>query len=405
MSRVEILDDNGNPIPREEYERRQSTHHQSGKGGKSYEIPDRVMDNIVKRSDKYWSELLGRKIHFDMSKIDVAYSTVSDTALFRNEFLKGYFLRPPVVVDAYAGIGMDTISFLFNLYYRNEKSVKKIYTVENYDSDENKGRNNRLINNVQRFINVMDEKLADEARANGRASLSPGDFLASRIEFHLNGTEAFFKKCKNFKVDPVTEIDLLYIDPPWTLPNPYTNSGENGEATPDELFQFIYDSIFEHLIRQKIEVRVACIKTRFPWENVAPLLDLLEENIPDKKKRYSHAVTVECTPFKGTYYFHVIKTAEAEYGKWEQSDLYQWAYATRNIMNGDRVHHRAVQYTEDGEREVAVMDPKKKHVWEARLDPQRQPPRRYSPGQDRGVESDVAAILKAMHERLQRLEG
>jgi hypothetical protein len=366
---VEIYDDDGNPINKKDFTERKKTAIDHVPHGKPYKIPKRVMDTIVARTNNYWSILLGSQVHFKIAEIDLAFMTTSDTALFRNTFLSGFFVHPPVVVDAYAGIGMDTISFLYNLFCRPEIGIKCIYSVENSDDE---ARNERLQYNVQEYIRAK-EGIPDNA-------MIPvtGESLGSRVEFYLNGTEKFFEKCKHFKVNPVTSIDLLYIDPPWKLSG-RPNSGANGEATSSELLNFLYDTILKHLVEHDVKVRMVCIKTRFTWEECRPFLDILRAHMKNQTDEFTHTTTIKNKPFKNVYYFHVIKTNEADYGEWQQSQVFQMAYDTmkKKQEEGTEDPHNIVRYTKDGQVEIINSD---------RLRDGKMDYKRHTPGEEDGEE-------------------
>lgn len=364
---IKILDDEGNSISDETYADKIRERKVSSKPGKSYKIPQHIMQRIRDRTDLYWSVILDQPVHFEQSEVDVAYTTASDVALFRNGYMSSFFFNPPVVVDAYAGIGFDTISFLYNLYFKNGDNVKRIYSVEN---DDDTDRNSRLIHNVTEFVRLKDEQ------------------LAHRIEFFLNGTEKFFQQCKYFAVEPVDSIDLLYVDPPWTLPF-RPNSGENGEATPQELLEFMYDTIFRHLIENRIRVKVVCIKTRFDWKHCEPIMDILRAHIKEPTEQFTHTTTVESTPFNHTFYFHIIKTLEAEYGKYQQSDVFKFAYGTGSEKDraSFRDRHKVVRHTRDGPEVVADTHPGQDRAYQIPK-PGGSPDRPYRPSMDPGTKHD-----------------
>ena len=372
--------------------------------GKKYRIPAQKLQKMKNWLNVYWSTLLDTEIHFKVAEQDWAYMTLPDTALFRNTFLSSFFFEPPVIVDAYAGVGMDSISFLYNLYWGSNEGIKMLYTVENYDDE---ARNQRLADNVQLFINKRDPSLQDKWR------------------YHVEGTELFFKNCKTMKAHPISHIDLLYIDPPWEVPGG-KNDGENGEATPTELLGFLYDTIFKHLIENEVHVRVVCIKTRFEWEKVAPFMDILKMHIHKKTERFTHCATVKNQPFKGVYYFHVIRTVEPEYGEWKPSKIFDYVYGKdRAIENGGRdrrrkindktsyanentTQHNIVHHKEDEHHEIVAFEPEEQdesnddeydeaEKWETVIN-------KKSRRGKVGMDQEVVSILQALHQRISRLE-
>lgn len=335
---------------------------------KKYNIPDRLVQKIMNYNDMYWSAILGKQVHFQITKVDLSYMTTNDVALYRNCLLTKFFMDPPVVVDAYAGIGMDTISFMYNLYQKGDQNVKKIYAVENNDE---KGRIERLAHNVHQYFDAMNPRIGDsepvEEYRDPKFTFESSDFINLRkktpsdtVEYHVTGTELFFKIFqKDYTKKPGDyDIDLLYIDPPWTLPAPYKNSGAKGEATPGELIQFLYDTVFEHLIEKQIHVRVVCIKTRFDWNNCEPFLDILRSHISEPEEMYHHEISIENKPFKNTFYFHVIKTRKALNVKYKRSKLFKKVY---HESNGDGTYSKADVYEipEDKDADIGKWRPSK----------------------------------------------
>lgn len=346
----QMLDDEGNPLENEATRYVQRGHGRKPiNPGKKYRIPARVLERMVARNDQYWSQKLKSEVHFKITERDFAFATLSDTGLYRNSYLSQFFLNPPVVVDAYAGVGMDSISFLFYLYYLHDVGLKRLYIVENDDDED---RNDRLIHNIHEYMR------AKEGVEPGKVFVPSGDGGGgNEIDFYLNGTEKFFLNCRSFSKNAVDTIDLLYIDPPWTLPD-MPNSGPDGEATPAELLQFLYDTIFKHVIESRVHVRVVCIKTRFTWEQCRPFIGILSQHISDPNKRFVHATTIKCQPFKNVYYFHVIKTVEAEYGDWEPSSAYKKVYGLNpQLEPGSSGSGQAVARVEPGEDEGGYRRP------------------------------------------------
>jgi hypothetical protein len=339
----EVLDDEGNAITQDEFEAKQKAAPQVVLPGKRYTIPRDYLALMIARGDRYWSLLLGSEVHFRLTEEDMAYTTAADTALFRNEYLKSMFLRPPVVVDVFSGAGMDTISFLENLYFKKDIGVKYVYAVENED---NPSRNLRLFHNVFEYIRAKEGIPYDAPIP------TSGGSLGGRIEFYPNGAERFFQNCKFFKKNPVDSIDLLYIDPPWMVPGG-RNSGKFGEATCEELLDFLYRTIFVHLQEHDIRVKVACIKTRYTWEECQPIIGLLREHMRRDVDEFTHTATIRNQPFRNVYYFHVIRSREADAYDWIPSDLYKTAYNTWKKGGGRRESsHHVVQYTERGDRVI-----------------------------------------------------
>lgn len=354
---VEFLDEHGNKV--DQKQGNNFEQHHVKRPGKEYDISVDTLIKINQENNDYWSYLLNKEIDFEIGEIDVAYVTASDTGLIRNQYLSSLFLNPPVVVDAYAGVGMDSISFLYNLYWKDGHTIKRLYVVEN-GGEEEKERNDRLISNVQKFVAARDMQ------------------TEGLVEFCLWGTENFFKECKNFKKNPVNFIDLLYLDPPWTVPG-RKNSGKKGEATPQELMDYVYDTILKVLIDQKIHVRVVCIKTRFEWREVSNIIELLREKIKDPKKQFLHHSTIKCKPFENVYYFHSICTMEPEVGEWVETAVFEKAYhRLRRIRNKQK--NRSVNYQHQYDRDLVLLDPQRKR------------------------RRDLNAIVGALHERISQLE-
>jgi hypothetical protein len=122
------------------------------------------------------------------------------------------------------------------------------------------------------------------------------------------------------------QIDILYLDPPWTLPvetNAVTPL-EQKEATAEELVQWLDTQVFAPMFQRGFDPRLIVMKTRFGYEAM--------QKIQYRFGNYSHIETIKARPFRNDFYFHVLVNnsiyAESE---WIPGDRFNKIY--KNIVS------------------------------------------------------------------------
>lgn len=296
-----------------------STNRKPGEGKKK--ASNEKIQQMIDQNNRFWSEVIsnhtGRRVQvfFHVEREDFECMTLGDCALYRNCFLATCFYDPPEVVDAYAGIGMDSISFLEHLYFPNlfganvvgaPGNIGHLHCIER-DVDGT-GVSERLTYNLKEYI----QKKGDPS-------------ISSLVKIHRHGTETFaanfVRNCNSRGRLPI--IDLLYLDPPWKLPDPYPNTGPHGEATPAELLNFLMRTLFHPILEQGITVNVICVKTRFDWDSVKPFMYLINQKLEHK---FQHVLTTKNKPFGGVFYFHVIRRVDEVFTTWKPSPFFNKIY-------------------------------------------------------------------------------
>jgi hypothetical protein len=189
---------------------------------------------------------------------------LTDPARVRNLFLRKFFYNPPVILEAFGGVGADTITFIHDL------DPKLCYVVQNGLTGSRRTEQRAFVllqMNVQNFLHEFPE-----------------------LDHHnvVFSAETAYNFIMETKIDL---IDLLYLDPPWVL------DGVN-ECTPRELVSFLDQTVFASLKIKEIVPRVICIKTRFGWDKIKEI----ESLIP----KYNRFVSIKTHVFKGKYFFHIF---------------------------------------------------------------------------------------------------
>jgi len=261
-----------------------------------YEISQDQMTKIINQYKEYIWLTLGVKLQFNFAAKDVPLMTPPAIALDRNRIIGKWMRDNCIIVDMGAGSGTDTLSFF------NHIKPKTVYAVE--DSSDTL-RNMRLQRNVNMFLDAFK-------------------FPREIVQYRFDGYENFMMSKE------VNNIDLLYVDPPWLL------NGSKIEASPDEIVNFVSDTVFKPMKRNEVGVTMFCIKLRFPWGQCSKILDMLNEGIHDENERYRRIMEFDATPFNRQISFHFfIKNTPVEH---EHVNDAAENFAYKNIPLPDDYH-------------------------------------------------------------------
>jgi hypothetical protein len=217
----------------------------------------------------------------------------------RNELLASLFAeeKPDAVVtivDAYACVGGDTLSFA--KLASDRKFRTEIYAVQKVqpkkdDEGDDKGRFARLEKNIAAFLDG-----------------NPVVRLSAKVSAVNMPIQDFIRK------KPFSEISLLYLDPPWNLPEGFdlsTNRGTDKKPSPATMLYIdrVQSEIFGPLAAAKApRPRLIGLKTPTPFiEFSIALFDLapftrgyaLVKSIPFRDKRGAIRL-----------YYHILKDAD-----------------------------------------------------------------------------------------------
>lgn len=255
----------------------------------------------VSKFNSYWKIVTeGRDINFQFGADNLNHVTSIEPALLRNEALSKLLNYRPTIIEPFAGSGADTISFLWNMH------PQTIYCTEL--STEN--TISFLKSNVERFQEVNKQ----DTETHVVIMNSDASTFFTDVSEDENADGDFLG----------LHADLLYLDPPWTLP------GEKTEAVPARLVAYLQKEVFVPMYRRGFSPKLIVLKTRFPWEEMHKLMD--------KFPGYTHASSMAFTPQHNKIYFHVLlNTSHYTVEEWQPSHEYWEIY--KDVMKpspGDR---------------------------------------------------------------------
>jgi hypothetical protein len=252
------------------------------KNGKSWQHGK--IDAWVQQFNRYWYEITGREINFTFGVQHHKFLTFSEQALGRNQTISKYFLSRPVILEPFAGCGSDTISFLYNL--QPEVVIASDMT-KKFEFDYIK-------ENLHKFRAAYPEVAHIPVLLyNERSSV-----LLSRIKQEPGEGHIVIR-----------HIDLLYLDPPWTLP------GMDREATPDELLDFMMDEVFIPMRVNKFVPKMIVIKTRFGMMDMDKLMT--------KIHGFELREVIIMHPLSQDIHFHIITSTEVTITRQVEGETYK----------------------------------------------------------------------------------
>jgi hypothetical protein len=231
---------------------------------KKGKLPPTVLDKFIKEFNQYWILETQKNIKFVFAEEDLNFLTLTDPAFFRNRFMQKFFTDPPIILEAFGGVGGDTITFL------RDFDPETCYVVQNGLTGAKRTETRSFVMlqmNVQNFFHAFPE------------------LDHNNVVYSADTVYNFILQTQFLR------IDLLYLDPPWVL------NGVN-ECTPKELVEFLNTAAFEALKIKKIIPRVICIKTRFGWDKIKEIEPLIPQ--------YNRFVSIKTHVLKGIYFFHIF---------------------------------------------------------------------------------------------------
>jgi len=252
-----------------------------------YRVPS-VSDALTlfqKWFNDYWTSRTKTKINFEIIEESRPFLSVTEPSMMRNMNLKRFFIEQPIIVEAFAGIGADTITFLYNL------APKKIYSIEHTSG---MGGHPELARPFRTLKKNIDNYLK-----------AFPDVDPTSVMLVPDSVESFMKRTE------LPYADLLYVDPPWIL------DGKTSECTPSELIEFLNTTIF-NITGRWFTPKVICIKTRFEWAKFESALTEIASTQTKSAIGYDLSdyiripSDVEVQPFRGTYHFHIFLSKTVE---------------------------------------------------------------------------------------------
>lgn len=247
-----------------------------------YDITTGQLQTMVNQFNQWWLDVHGLKLEFKFGMDEWKYVTPSEVAAARNDMLNQKFAAlgiatPIKILDVFCGCGSDLITFLSDF----QPPPKVIYGCDMKD-----GRKHLSEKNYNNFKEAWNKKYSNTKfghQYNPRPINTDVEIKA------LSVSDLIYKEML------LGGVDLLYLDPPWTL-----NAGR-GIAKPDELFEFLHREVFFPISEYTNPVnkpKFVVIKTRFGSQEMGKL----------KLDGYIFTDTLEFTPFNQTAYFHTLQS-------------------------------------------------------------------------------------------------
>ena len=228
----------------------------------------------------------------EVNMVSLPWRIVERDALFRQVF-EGY--TELTVVDLYANVGGDTLAFMAAaLRAKRTTSILAVQHSAPEDDDAKQTRFQKLDQNVDQFYPRVDKYV------------SLGCFNQD-VKFFMEHTLA--------KQDMRT-ADLLYMDPPWNLPEGYSLANDHGTAANPSaptlaLVRKLEKEVFGPLFRIKYPPpRVVCIKAPTPFDQFRVVLFKSSPYL----RAYTLLGTLPIRNSKGSVcmYFHILITSDED---------------------------------------------------------------------------------------------
>jgi hypothetical protein len=247
----------------------------AGKGSYPYRPPPRpeTQSGLIlfqKWFNDYWKLVFGTQINFEIIQESVKTMSMTEPAMKRNKFIKQFFTEPPVIFDASAGIGGDTVTFLHS--FAPKKCIAVEHSTPHGEHPELSRTFRTLKKNVSNFLKAYP------------------DIDPNSIETVPDSIQTFLERTN------YSYIDLLFIDPPWSPDGGLT------EYTPEEMIEYLNNTVFS-ITGRWFKAKIVCLKSRFPWDQFSAVMKYL----PD----YIRLEDIGAQPFKGEYHTHIFLKNEA----------------------------------------------------------------------------------------------
>jgi hypothetical protein len=260
-----------------------------------YRAPILPIGLMVKEFNDYWLLETGKNIKFKFYDDNVSTLSATEPSRTRNMFLRKFFYYRPVVMNVFSGVGGDLITELYDLDCRDVIAVQLMPS-------------NPTVRDTRVFKTLKD---------------NVNNFLAQFPVFPADQVQYVSDSIQEYLVrSSCTYIDFLSLDPPWILDDNTT------ECSPRELIDFLEQTVFSMLKAHFIVAKVISIKSRFGWKELDGIMDM--ESIAS----YKRVVTIEATPFDGTYYYHCIALDIPEHAMWIPSNVQNRAYPRATKRRG-----------------------------------------------------------------------
>jgi hypothetical protein len=298
--------------------------------GVDHSYTGRQLDEMNRQYNFYWEQITGKNPKFYFGFDGVKYITAAEPAIRRNMNIKALLgMDEPHICEPYAGYGADSVAFLMTmkakfLYCNDKKGApengKYVYVSDlvtkpgqNEAPAEGTGSSLGALNGKRKpKVTAWDHELKNLIRFQETYE----ETQQTQVILFNMGAKEMMETAGEFRDTEGNmvpfHIDLLYLDPDWTLP------GMKREATAAELLDNMHENILQPMFKRGQRPKAIVIKTRFQWEEMRGVMDRVDG--------YIHLQTMLTTPFRNEIAFHILISSEYDVVRLENSQLYDFTY-------------------------------------------------------------------------------
>jgi hypothetical protein len=194
---------------------------------KMYEAKSRHIINDFARK---WSGILNtRSLQFECDTDEATYITRPKDAVYIHRSVAWALNKDPCTwfVDAFACVGGDTLAAM------NQFKEANISAVQRTMDERESRRFDRLCQNIEVFKRIVQGRNPD-----------------SKVNAIGKDIQSFIEE-----IDPVSDISVLYLDPPWVL-----TPGQPSYSTPAEIESFLDTNVWTPLMKKTRHPLVIVLK-------------------------------------------------------------------------------------------------------------------------------------------------
>ena len=311
-------------------------YHDRGRGFASGEKKEKTTEQkarsvrfVQSSANVYLSEYLEWELgnfKVEMQYEDIKLVTDFDVGIYRNSIILDLMKQTPrmkkeidnrtlTIVNGFACIGFDMISFMIIFYYALVMSIEKV------ESEEEKRRFESLTKNANEFRALQ---IRHGVKVGAPPILS-NKSMKTHIKDNLKLALGEYNESSGYS----KRISILYLDPPWTLP------GETEEATAPKMIEFLAEHALRPIGAAGTFAFTIVFKLRHNWDTFSPIQVELDKLYPG----YKLVAIIDAAPRGNVYYTYIFMYYAPEETppamrryKWEPSIAHRRAYNTPDSL-------------------------------------------------------------------------